>query len=104
MINPKAIGSHPRVRRVTDWFMKVVPIAGLISVAAYMAAQQAVSPQRRAVKLGVLLLLMALMMRFDMVWSIYVFTILFPFPSGISIGSTNSVLMTIIPAASTSPT
>jgi O-antigen ligase len=77
--------------------MKVVPVASLISFAAFMAAQQAVSPQRRAVKLGVFGLLVVLMMRFDMAYSVYLFTILFPFPSSISIGSTNSILMTIIP-------
>jgi hypothetical protein len=92
-----SIRKHPLTRRVTDLTMKIVPIAGLVTIAGYMVAQQAVSPQRRAVKAGIFLLLLALMMRCDMVWSIYLFTILFPFPSGISIGSTNSILMTIIP-------
>jgi hypothetical protein len=41
--------------------------------------------------------LMALMFRFDMVYSVYLFALLFPFPSGISIGSSNNVLMTVIP-------
>jgi O-antigen ligase len=77
--------------------MKVVPVASLVTFAAYMAAQQAVSPQRRAVKLGVFGMLLVLMMRFDMAYSVYLFTVLFPFPSSISIGSTNSVLMTVIP-------
>ena len=97
MIKPGAIGNHPSIRRLTNWLMKVVPIAGLITIAAYMTAQQAVSPHRRAVKLGVFGLLLVLMMRFDMAYSVYLFTILFPFPSAISIGSTNSILMTVIP-------
>ncbi|MGD8413625.1 MAG: O-antigen ligase family protein, partial [Candidatus Latescibacterota bacterium] len=45
----------------------------------------------------VLLGLMAFMLRFDLVYSVYLFTILFPFPSGVSVGSTNSILMTLIP-------
>jgi hypothetical protein len=92
-----AIGNHTAVRRATDLFMKIVPIGGLIAIASYFAAQQAVSPQHRIVKLAVLLGLMAFMLRFDMVYSVLLFTILYPFPSGISIGSTNSILMTIIP-------
>lgn len=77
--------------------MKVLPVTGLVTIAAYISAQQTVSPHRRVIKLGVLLALMALMLRFDMVYSVYLFTILFPFPSSVSLGSTNSILMTIIP-------
>jgi len=80
-----------------SWAMRVVPVAALISIAAYVAAQQAVSPNRRMVKLAVMLALSSLMFRFDMVWSVYAFTLLFPFPSGIAVGSTNTVLMTLIP-------
>jgi O-antigen ligase len=92
-----AILDHPTVKRVTDLVFKVIPVAGLVSLAAYVTAQQAVSPHRRVIKLGILLGLMAFMLRFDMVYSVYLFTILFPFPSGVTIGSTNSVLMTLIP-------
>ena len=77
--------------------MRYAAIAAMVAVGGYVVAQQIVSPHRRAVKLSVLVGLMALMFRFDMVWSVYVFTMLFPFPSGISVGSTNSVLMTLIP-------
>lgn len=82
---------------VLDWMMRIVPIAALVALGAFVAAQQTVSPQRRVVKASVLLGLMALMLRFDMVYSVYLFTLAFPFPSGISIGSTNAVLMTLIP-------
>jgi O-antigen ligase len=91
------IGSHPAVRRTVDLAMKFLPIAGLVTIAAYISAQQAVSPQRRVIKLAVLLGLMALILRFDMVYAIYLFTVLFPFPSGVALGSTNVILMTIIP-------
>jgi O-antigen ligase len=92
-----AIGKHPTVRRTTDWVMKIGPVAGLVVVLSYIAAQQAVSPQRRMIKLAVLVALMSLMLRFDMVYSVYLFTLLFPFPSGVALGSTNSILMTVIP-------
>lgn len=80
-----------------DLVLRVAPIAALVAIGAYIAAQQAISPQRRAVKLAVALGLLALMFRFEVVSSLYLFTLLFPFPSGISIGSTNLVLMTVIP-------
>jgi len=90
----------PVRRRVDHWLdvgMRFIPIGAVIAIGAYIAAQQAVSPQRRVVKLSVLLGLVILMLRVDMVWSVYLFTLLFPFPSGISVGSTNVVLMTLIP-------
>jgi hypothetical protein len=85
------------VTRVVDLLMRVVPIGALVAVAAFMAAQQAVSPHHRAIKALVVVGLMALMFRFDMVYSVYLFAVLFAFPTGISIGSSNNVLMTIIP-------
>lgn len=83
--------------RILDLAMRVVPITALVALGAFFAAQQAVSPQHRAVKGLVALALTALMFRFDMVYSVYLFALLFVFPSGISFGSSNSVLMTIIP-------
>ncbi len=83
--------------RVVDLAMRTIPIAALVVVAAFFAAQQAVSPHHRAIKGLVIMGLMALMFRFDMVYSVYLFAFLFAFPSGISFGSSNSVLMTIIP-------
>ncbi len=48
------------------------------------------------IKLSVVLALMTLMLRFDMIYSIYLFIFLFPYPSSISLGSTNSILATLI--------
>lgn len=83
--------------RALDAAMRIVPVTTLVVVGAYFAAQQAVRPSHRAIKALVLMALMALMFRFDMVYSVYLFALLFPFPSGISIGSSNNVIMTIIP-------
>lgn len=93
----QTIRHQPTVEKAVSLAMRALPFAGLALIAAYVAAQQAVSPQRRVVKTSVMLILMALMLRFDMVYSVYLFTALFPYPSGISIGSTNKILMTIIP-------
>ncbi len=87
----------PVAGRLTDLAFRFIPVAALVAVAAFFAAQQAVSPHHRAIKGLVILGLMALMFRFDMVYSIYLFAVLFAFPTGISIGSSNTVLMTIIP-------
>jgi O-antigen ligase len=86
-----------RANRALDWALRVVPVAALVAIAALFTAQQTVKPHHRAIKALVLLALVALMMRFDMVYSVYLFALLFVFPSGISIGSSNSVLMTVIP-------
>lgn len=83
--------------RFVDAALKYSSIAALVGFGGYLVAQQVVSPNRRTVKMTVLLALLALMLRFDMVWSLFVFVLLFPFPSGVSIGSTNNVLMTLIP-------
>jgi hypothetical protein len=93
----RAIGEKPSFKRMTDALLRVLPIAGLVALAGYIAGQQAISPNKRVIKFGVLLGLMAFMLRFDLVYSVYLFTILFPFPSGVSIGSTNSIFMTLIP-------
>jgi hypothetical protein len=92
-----AIGSHPVAKRATDLVVKFLPVAGLALLGAFIAAQQAVSPQHRVIKAGVFVALMTLMLRFDMVYSVYLFAVLFNFPSSVSIGSTNCILMTLIP-------
>jgi O-Antigen ligase len=98
-MSPTRIESTPHTpaARFVDLLMRIVPITALVAAAAFMAATQAVSPHHRAIKSLVALGLMALMFRFDMVYSVYLFAILFAFPTGISIGSSNNVLMTIIP-------
>ncbi|HEX5132977.1 MAG TPA: O-antigen ligase family protein [Candidatus Krumholzibacteria bacterium] len=91
-------GRPPRwLDRTLDIAMRIIPPAALVAIGALFAAQQAVAPNQRAIKALVMMGLMALMFRFDMVYSVYLFALLFPFPSGISIGSSNTVLMTIIP-------
>lgn len=88
---------HGWTRQVLELASRLLPVAILVLIGAYVAANQAVSPHRRVIKLAVLLGLMAFMIRFDMVFSVYLFTLLFPFPSGVALGSTNSILMTLIP-------
>jgi hypothetical protein len=83
--------------RILDAAMKILPVSVMVVVGAYFVAQQSLRPNQRAIKAALMLALMAFMFRFDMVYSLYLFTLLFPFPSGISIGSSNSVLMTVIP-------
>jgi len=85
------------VSRTVDLALKIVPVATLIAVGAMFAAEQALHPNQRAIKTALMLGLMAFMFRFDMVYSIYLFSFLYLFPSGISIASSNVVLMTVIP-------
>ena len=87
---------NDRYQRLVNWVMRALPIGALVMFVSYMTAKQAVAPSQRVVKAAVGMVLMTLMFRFDMVWSIYLFVVLFPFPSGIALGSTNSVLMTLI--------
>lgn len=81
---------------MVERIIKVVPLLVLIAVISYATATQVVTPQHRMIKLGVLLLVIVFMYRFDVVYSLFLFTFLFPYPSGISIGSTNYVLMSLI--------
>lgn len=83
--------------RLVDWAWRIITVSGLVGIAAYFAAKQAVTPHRRYIKVAVFLWLLMLMLRFDMIYAVFLFTVLFFFPSGVSIGSTNSILMTIIP-------
>jgi hypothetical protein len=91
-------------RRGTAWLghgldlaVRIVPVATLVAIGALFSAEQAVKPQHRAIKAALFLGLMAFMLRFEMVYAVYLFAVLFIFPSGISIASSNSVLMTVIP-------
>lgn len=84
-------------RRVVDLIDRYAPVVIVVLVMAMFAAQQIVQPGQRVIKTGVLLGLVGLMLRYDMVYSVYLFVLLFVFPSGISLGSTNMVLMTLIP-------
>ncbi|HEX6791169.1 MAG TPA: hypothetical protein VF247_07665, partial [Candidatus Krumholzibacteria bacterium] len=77
--------------------MRIVPVGALIALGSLFAAQQATSPSHRSIKFALMLAIAAFIFRFDMVYAIYMFVVLFPFPSGISIASSNIVLMTVIP-------
>ena len=86
-----------RGHRVLDAALRVIPIGALVAAGAYFTASQTLRPNQRAIKAAVILALMVFMFRFDMVYSLYAFVLLFFFPSGISFGSSNNVIMTIIP-------
>lgn len=85
-----------RIKELSERLIRLVPLSGLLAVVAYYTARQVVSPHHRMVKVGVLGAVLLFMFRFDVIYSLFMFTLLFPFPSGISIGSTNSILMTLI--------
>lgn len=81
----------------TDVLWRVGLTAAVVALAAYATAQQVVFPQPRIIKVTVLFLLFVIMLRLQTVYSLYVFLILMPFPSGIALSSTNVILMTLIP-------
>lgn len=76
---------------------RLVPLFLFVSASSYVIGREIANPNRRMVKLLVAAGLVVIMMRFEMVYALYLFIILMPFPSGIALGSTNVVLMTIIP-------
>jgi len=85
------------LRRALDLVDRYAPVVIVVTIMAVFAAQQIVKPGQRVVKAGVMLALIGLMLRYDMVYSVYLFVLLFVFPSGVSFGSTNMILMTLIP-------
>ena len=93
-------------RRITSPFkslisrvLRIVPLAAIVVAVSYYAARQISSPSQRMIKMGVLGGMLVFMFRFDMIYSVLAFTLLFPFPSGITIGSTNSIMMTLVTMA-----
>lgn len=84
-------------RQASDAFWRFVPASVVIAVASYVLGTQIVRPQHRMIKMGLLLVALAILARFGMLYSIYFFIILFPFPSGIVLTSSNVILMTLIP-------
>ncbi len=86
------------VRRLaSDAFWRFVPISIIVFVTSLVLSKQLIRPQHRTIKAGVLLLFLVILLRFEMVYSVYFFIILFPFPSGVVLTSTNVLLMTLIP-------
>lgn len=80
-----------------DLIWRFVPVTGLILMISYVLGAEVVSPHRRLVKVTVLMLILAIMYRFEMIFSLYLFLFLFPFPTGIALSSSNVILMTLIP-------
>jgi O-antigen ligase len=82
--------------RLLGWAMRFTPVALMVVVVSYFTAKQIATPHHRMIKMVVLGGMLVFMFRFDIVYSVWAFTILFPFPSGITIGSTNSIMVTLI--------
>jgi hypothetical protein len=74
----------------------MLPVAIFTVAAALFFGYQIADPNQRIVKATVALIVVALLFRYQMLYALLVFIVLFPFPSGISLGSTNAVLITLI--------
>lgn len=85
-----------RTKRGARWLWDKLPVAALILLASLFVGKEIVDPHRRMVKTTVAMLVIILMIRFDMIYSLCLFFVLFPYPSGITLGSTNLLLPTLI--------
>jgi hypothetical protein len=97
-INQKLKQTRIRIafNRAGDLLWRIVPITALVSFISYTLAKQIITPHHRMIKLFVAIVLLMMILRFQMLYSLYVFMFLYTFPSGISIGGTNQVFATII--------
>lgn len=84
------------LRRVSDLLWRFVPITVLVIFISFGLAREVVTPHPRMIKLFVAMVLLMMMLRFEMLYSLYIFIIIYTFPSEISIGSTNQVFATLI--------
>jgi hypothetical protein len=82
--------------RVSDLLWRIVPITALVCFISFTLAREIVTPHHRMIKLFVAMVLLMMMLRFQMLYSLYIFMFLYTFPSGISIGGTNQVFATLI--------
>jgi len=89
----RAVGTS---KNLIDLAWKYLPIAGVVTMASYVLGREIVTPTVRTIKVLVLFLMLTVLLRFEAVFSLYMFVILFPFPSGIALTSTNVVFMTLI--------
>ena len=80
-----------------DAIWRFVPVTALVLMISYVLGAEIASPHRRLVKVTVLGLLMSIMYRFEMIFSLYMFLLLMPYPTGIALSSSNVILMTLIP-------
>ena len=83
--------------RGSDVLWRVVPASLVVAVVSYVLGRQIIQPQARMIKMGVLAVVVAFLVRYPMEYSLYFFVMLMPFPSGVALTSTNVLLMTIIP-------
>ena len=83
-------------RLLSNWFWRFVPISIVIALSSYILGKQIVRPHHRMIKASLLLLVLIILLRFEMVYAIYFFVVLFPFPSGVVLTSTNVILMTLV--------
>ncbi len=63
---------------------------------SYILSKQVVRPQHRMIKAVLLLVVIGALLKFEMIYTIYFFIVMFPFPSGLVLTSTNIILMTLI--------
>jgi hypothetical protein len=83
-------------RFVSAWFWRVVPVSVVVLASSYVLSKQIVQPQHRMIKAAVLLVIVVALLKFEMIYTIYFFIVMFPFPSGLVLTSTNIILMTLI--------
>ncbi|UCG53475.1 MAG: O-antigen ligase family protein [Candidatus Latescibacterota bacterium] len=83
-------------RTVSNWLWRIVPISFVIAVSSYVLSKQLIRPHQRVIKASLLLVVLIILLKFEMILSLYFFIVMLPFPSGIVLTSTNVILLTII--------
>jgi O-antigen ligase len=86
-------------QKVSDQLWRFVPPMVVVAITSVIVATQFVSPHRRMIKVAAVAALLAIMLKFEMIYSLYFFGLVFLFPTGIAITYTNVVLMTVLPMA-----
>jgi hypothetical protein len=74
----------------------LVPISVVIALSSYVLGKQIIRPHHRMIKALLLLLVVIIVMKFEMVYAVYFFVVLFPFPSGIVLTNSNVIFLTLI--------
>jgi hypothetical protein len=86
------------IRRIgTNALWRIVPFSLVVAVVSWFLGGQVVRPQHRMIKIGLLAVVLGLLLRYPMVYSLYFFVVIMPFPSGVVLTNTNVLLMTLIP-------
>jgi hypothetical protein len=81
----------------SDVLWRIIPISVIVAVISYVLGQQVVQPRARMIKIVLLAIVLGVLVKYPMEYSLYFFVILMPFPSGVVLTSTNVLLMTFIP-------